>query len=64
MKYNENTIDNLVETLKNSIIEQENSSRSPLNTSYDNGILDGSHDVMIDVLNLLGVPHNFKHIAN
>lgn len=61
MMYNKEVIDNLVSVLVNSIAVQE-SNQVNTNSLYDLGVLDGSHDTMIDVLNLLGVPHNFTHI--
>lgn len=59
MMYNQDVINNLVLTLKNSI-ETENF--PPGLTDYDKGLIIGTHNTCIDVLNLLGVSHNFTHI--
>lgn len=60
MMYNQDVIDNLVLTLKNSI-ETEN---FPQNLSdYDKGLVIGTHNTCIDVLNILGVSHTFQHIV-
>lgn len=61
MMYNQDVIDNLVLTLKNSI-ETEN---FPCDlTDYDKGLVIGTHNTCIDVLNVLGVQHTFQHIVD
>ena len=59
MENNKADIDNLICVLINSIQQQENSIVCTTN-SYELGVLDGSHDAMIDVLNFLKVEHDFK----
>lgn len=51
---NKATIDSLICVLINSIKQQENA-KVCTNSPYELGVLDGSRDVMIDILNLLGV---------
>lgn len=50
---------NLIETLIRSIDLLERSERSKTNTGYDNGYIDGEHDAYIDILDSLGVQHDF-----
>lgn len=54
MVNNKATIDSLICVLINSIQQQENA-KVCTNSPYELGVLDGSRDVMIDILNLLGV---------
>lgn len=53
-------MERFIKTLIKSIDVLERSPRSELNTGYDNGYIDGEHDTYIDILDSLGVNHDFK----
>ena len=41
-------------------IKAYNTERPKANTDYENGVLDGEHDMLIDILDYFGKEHDFE----
>lgn len=52
-------VEEFLSMVENSI-KSYSTDRPDTNTAYDNGVLDGEHDILIDILDYFGKEHNFE----